>query len=434
VTKQKFRVDTREIPERAILVGIDRGDAAWPLEESLAELERLTSTAGATVVHTMSQRLLAPNPRTFIGQGKAEELVDAVRSFDADVVIFDDELSPSQQSNLEKLVGSPVKVIDRTALILDIFALHATSKEGRLQVKLAQNQYLYPRLRGMWSHLAANRMGGGVGSRFGEGESQLEVDRRLVRKRIGRIRAELKDVASSRETQRKHRNETGVFRVALAGYTNAGKSSIMNRLTGSNVLAYDKLFATLDSTTRQLTLEDGHLVTLTDTVGFIQKLPHSLVEAFKSTLDEIKEADLILLVADVAAEQRDAQIGSVREVLGEIGASDIPTVVVYNKIDLMRGERSLELAHLRELHPSAVFVSAAEGTGTEELLTRLGTEIRKQSCPMDVLIPYSEGRLVELAHKACSITSESYTEQGTHIEMYVPQALAPRFERYSKES
>lgn len=434
MTRQKFRVDTREIPERAILVGIDRGDAAWPLRESLAELERLTNTAGATVVHTMSQRLLSPNPRTFIGQGKAEELVDAVRAFDADVVIFDDELSPSQQSNLEKLVGSPVKVIDRTALILDIFALHATSKEGRLQVKLAQNQYLYPRLRGMWSHLAANRMGGGVGSRFGEGESQLEVDRRLVRKRIGRIRAELKDVASSRETQRKHRNETGVFRVALAGYTNAGKSSIMNRLTGANVLAYDKLFATLDSTTRQLTLEDGHMATLTDTVGFIQKLPHSLVEAFKSTLDEIKEADLILLVADVAAEQRDAQIGSVREVLGEIGASDIPTVVVYNKIDLMQGERSLELAHLRELHPSAVFVSAAEGTGTEELLTRLSSEIRKLSCPMDVLIPYEEGRLVQLAHEACSITSESYTEQGTRLEMYVPKTLAPRFERFSRES
>ena len=255
-----------------------------------------------------------------------------------------------------------------------------------------------------------------------------------MRKRIGRIREELKDVASSRVTQRKHRNETGVFRVALAGYTNAGKSSIMNRLTGSNVLAYDKLFATLDSTTRQLTLEDGHMVTLTDTVGFIQKLPHSLVEAFKSTLDEIKEADLILLVADVAAEQRDAQIGSVREVLGEIGASDIPTVVIYNKIDLMQGERSLELAHLRELHPAAVFVSAAEDLGTDELLARLSVEIRKQSCPMDVLIPYGEGRLVELAHKACSITSESYSEQGTHIEMYVPQTLAPRFERYSNKS
>ena len=208
-------------------------------------------------------------------------------------------------------------------MILDIFALHATTKEGRLQVRLAQNQYLYPRLRGMWSHLASNRMGGGVGSRFGEGESQLEVDRRLVRKRISRIRNELKDVAQSRATQRKSRKDGSIFRIALAGYTNAGKSSLMNRLTGAQVLAYDKLFATLDSTTRRLELDAGPCVTLTDTVGFIQKLPTSLVESFHSTLEEIREADLILLVVDTSSPQRDQQVKAVREVLGQIEAAKI---------------------------------------------------------------------------------------------------------------
>ena len=298
---RQFEVEsTEEQPERAVLVGVDRGDLDWPLEESLAELERLVNTAGAQVVGSISQRMETPNPRTFIGPGKADELAALVQRLDVNLVVFDDELTPSQQSNLEKLLGKPVKVIDRTALILDIFALHATTKEGRLQVRLAQNQYLYPRLRGMWSHLASNRMGGGVGSRFGEGESQLEVDRRLVRKRISRIRNELKDVAQSRATQRKSRKDGSIFRIALAGYTNAGKSSLMNRLTGAQVLAYDKLFATLDSTTRRLELDAGPCVTLTDTVGFIQKLPTSLVESFHSTLEEIREADLILLVVDTS--------------------------------------------------------------------------------------------------------------------------------------
>ena len=228
-----------------------------------------------------------PNPRTFVGSGKAEEVAQLCRAHAADVAIFDDELSPSQQSNLEKIVPRDVKVIDRTALILDIFALHATTKEGRLQVRLAQNQYLLPRLRGMWAHLASNRMGGGVGSRFGEGESQLEVDRRMVRKRITSIKRELKELADNRHLQRKSRYESGMFRVALAGYTNAGKSSLLNALTGADVLSYDQLFATLDSTTRKYELPEGREITLTDTVGFIQKLPTTLVEAFKSTLDEV---------------------------------------------------------------------------------------------------------------------------------------------------
>lgn len=432
--REKFGVVTEEIPERAILVGIDRGDVTWPVEESLDELERLADTAGAKVVCRMSQRLDAPNPRTFIGQGKAEELVAAVRSLNADLVILDDELTPSQQSNLEKLVGKPVKVIDRTALILDIFALHATSKEGRLQVKLAQNQYLYPRLRGMWSHLAAHRMGGGVGSRFGEGESQLEVDRRLVRKRITRIRQELKALASSRNTQRKHRKTSGVFRIALAGYTNAGKSSLMNMLTGENVLAYDKLFATLDSTTRQLSLPSGIKATLTDTVGFIQKLPHTLVEAFHSTLDEVREADLILLVVDTASVQRDAQLRAVKEVLGQIGASDIPMLTVYNKIDLLLedcgGTREAELKHMKELDRDAVFVSARTGAGKDDLLTAIDQYVLKANSKIEVLIPFGEGKLVDKAHEACIVLDESYEETGTRMTLRVPEKLVPFFSAY----
>ncbi|MBQ1449080.1 MAG: GTPase HflX, partial [Coriobacteriales bacterium] len=311
--------DTDEVKEKAILVGIDRGQTDWPVEESLAELENLAVTAGAEVVATVSQRISSPNPRTFIGAGKADEIAALALELDADIVIFDDELTPSQQSNLERVLRS-VKVIDRTALILDIFALHATTREGRLQVRLAQNEYLYPRLRGMWAHLASNRMGGGVGSRFGEGESQLEVDRRIVRKRISSIRRELKDLARTRDIQRKSRTNSLVFRIALAGYTNAGKSSLLNRLTDSAVLAYDKLFATLDATTRKLTFPDGRTVTLTDTVGFIQKLPTNLVEAFRSTLDEISEADLILQVTDASASQRDAQMHAVHEVIELIGA------------------------------------------------------------------------------------------------------------------
>ena len=246
-----------EVPqERALLVGIERGQRDWPLEESLAELERLVDTAGAEVVGSISQRLSSPNARTFIGKGKVVEVATAAKALDANLVVFDEELTPTQQANLEKEIAG-VKIIDRTALILDIFALHATSREGRLQVRLAQSHYLLPRLRGMWSHLAANRMGGGVGSRFGEGESQLEVDRRMVRKRIGTIQAELRKVQDERMTQRKARLESPIRRVALAGYTNAGKSSLLNMLTGADVLSYDKLFATLDSTTRKLVLPEG---------------------------------------------------------------------------------------------------------------------------------------------------------------------------------
>lgn len=414
--------------ERAVLVGIDYKDASESLlESSLAELARLTDTAGAVVVATVSQRLDAPNPRTFVGSGKAEEIADLCRSFAADVVIFDEELTPSQQSNLEKAMPRDVKVIDRTALILDIFALHAATKEGRLQVRLAQNQYLLPRLRGMWAHLASNRMGGGVGSRFGEGESQLEVDRRMVRKRITSIRRELEQVSRMRQTQRSARYASGVFKVAEAGYTNAGKSSLLNRLSGSDVLSYDKLFATLDSTTRKLVLPEGREVTLTDTVGFIQKLPTTLVEAFKSTLDEIRCADLILHVVDASSDERDTQMRAVEDTLEQIDAQGISRILVFNKIDLV--EPSVRAA-LSARYPSAVLVSAETGEGTDSLIEAIGRAASASEKVMEVLVPYSRGDVVSIAHERCTVLAESYGERGTVLTVRVPNDLTALFEGY----
>ena len=415
---------SEERRERAVLVGVDRPGAAWPLASSLAELERLVDTAGADVVAVTSQRLEAPNPKTFIGTGKAEEVADLARAHAADLVVLDDELTPSQQANLEKAVGRDVKVIDRTALILDIFGLHATSKEGRLQVRLAQNEYLLPRLRGMWAHLASNRMGGGVGSRFGEGESQLEVDRRMVRKRITSIKRELAHLSEVRAVQRESRYESGMFKVALAGYTNAGKSSLLNRLTDADVLAYDKLFATLDSTTRRFELPEGREITITDTVGFIQKLPTTLVEAFKSTLDEIAGADLVLHVVDASAEEREAQITAVEEVLGQIGAQDIRRVLVFNKCDLLDAE---ELDALRARHAQAQFVSAATGEGIEALVEHVARVASASDERLDVLVPYKRGDLVSLAHERCRILSETHEEEGTRLVMLAAPSFAEAF-------
>ena len=413
--------------ERAVLVGVERPGLPWPLESSLAELERLADTAGADVVATTTQRLDAPNPRTFVGTGKADEIAELARSHEADLVIFDDELTPSQQANLEKVMDKSVKVIDRTALILDIFALHATSKEGRLQVRLAQNQYLYPRLRGMWAHLASNRMGGGVGSRFGEGESQLEVDRRMVRKRITSIRRELERLSDVRSLQRESRYGSGMFKVALAGYTNAGKSSLINRLTGADVLSYDKLFATLDSTTRKFELPEGREVTVTDTVGFIQKLPTTLVEAFKSTLDEITGADLILHVIDASSPEFEGQIEAVCEVLDQIGAQSIPTIATFNKCDLLDAET---LTGLKRRYPSAQFVSARTGEGIEGLVGAIAQAASAADTKLDVLIPYQRGDLVSLAHERCHIISESHGEAGTRLQLLVAPAFVSTFSSY----
>ena len=415
--------DSEELQERALLVGIDRGDPEWPLSESLAELERLVDTAGARVVTTTYQRLKPPNPRTFVGTGKAEEIAELARANDVQLVVFDDELSPSQQANLERVIKD-AKIIDRTALILDIFSLHALTREGRLQVRLAQNQYLYPRLRGMWAHLASNRMGGGVGSRFGEGESQLEVDRRMVRKRIDKIRAELAKLEQDRNLQRKARNEDGIAKAVLVGYTNAGKSTLLNALTGADVLAQDKLFATLDSTTRQLTLPEGRKITLTDTVGFIQKLPTTLVESFKSTLDEVADADLIINICDASSARMEAQRQAVLDVLEQIGAVSVPTITVMNKADLL-DEETCEAMSRR--YADAVFMSAREGIGIDELLSRISQACAAADKSMSVCIPYDRGELVQLAHDKCTVASISYTERGTELAMRCPAAYVRAF-------
>ena len=416
-----------EVNERALLVGVDKPHSPWPLESSLAELARLAETAGAEVLGTTTQRLDKVNPRTFVGQGKAEEIAGLCTSLAVDVVIFDDELTPSQQANLEKTVPKEVKVIDRTALILDIFALHATSKEGRLQVRLAQNEYLYPRLRGMWAHLASNRMGGGVGSRFGEGESQLEVDRRIVRNRITSIKRQLKDLERNRSLQRKDRYESGMFKVALAGYTNAGKSSLLNALTGAQVLSYDKLFATLDAKSKKLVLPEGREVTVTDTVGLIQKLPTDLVESFNSTLDEIRGADLILHVVDAAQPEYEEQMKTVDRVLEQIGAGDIARVEVFNKIDLLAPD---EAESLRLRKPDALFVSTMTGEGLEGLKDYIAQKAADTGVIMDVVIPYSRGDLVSMAHERCHILDEGHSADGTTMRVQVSAPLQGTFARF----
>lgn len=411
--------------ERAILVGIEQPNDPWPIDSSLEELQRLVDTVGAQTVATTTQRLDTPNPRTFVGSGKAAQIAEMCRAYSADIVIFDDELSPSQQSNLERIMDKSVKVIDRTALILDIFALHATTKEGRLQVRLAQNQYLYPRLRGMWAHLASNRMGGGVGSRFGEGESQLEVDRRMVRKRIASIRRELKKLDSIRSVQRDSRASSGIFKVALAGYTNAGKSSLINTLTDAEVLSMDKLFATLDSTTRKLRLPEGREVTLTDTIGFIRKLPTTLVESFKSTLDEINGADLVLHVVDGSSDEIGYHRDTVEEVLQQIGAESIERILVFNKIDAMEPAIRERVART---HPDAVMVSALTGEGIGELTERIAQAAAARDSLFDVIIPYDRGDLVAFAHRHGRIVSEEHREEGTHLRFYLTAEHGHRFE------
>jgi GTP-binding protein HflX len=416
--------------DRAVLVGADLGRADWPVEESLAELERLADTAGIEVAATTVQRLEKPNPRTFIGSGKAEEVSLTAQRLKANTVIFDDDLTPSQQASLEDLLPDTT-VLDRTALILDIFGQHAKSREGKLQVDLARLEYVLPRLKGMWGHLEAERLGGGRGARFGAGESQLETDRRLTRRRIADLRRELKLVSTERELQRKRRAGSGVFRVALVGYTNAGKSTLLNALTDAGVLTQDKLFATLDSTTRRLELPEGREVTLTDTVGFINKLPHGLVEAFKSTLDEVAEADLLLHVTDAAAPQREAQMRAVREVLDEIGAQTTPGVIVLNKSDLLDADDRAALAHR---HSGSVVVSAATGDGIDALVARIAEEAARGSVTLSLLIPYTRGDLVQLAHERTQILSEVHAETGTELVVRVPSEIASRFDGYLADS
>lgn len=419
--------ETAPVPERAILVGVDHGGSRWSCDDSLAELGRLAETDGAVVVLTMKQRLDAPIPKTFIGKGKVEELVSYVKNLEADVVIFDEELSPSQQSNLERAVREPVKIIDRTALILDIFGEHAKTKEGRLQVQLAQLQYVLPRLRGMWSHLVGEQTRGGIGSRFGQGESQLEVDRRLIRDRISTLRKELSELEKRRGVQSKARWDSGVYRVSLVGYTNAGKSSLLNRLTGAGVYAKDELFATLDPTTRSLVLEEGRKLTLTDTVGFIQKLPTTLVESFKSTLAEARAADLLLLVVDASDKRWRDQMAAVVEILRDIDSDGIKRVLVLNKIDLLtQDQRHI----LKAENPGAVLVSAEDGTGINNLLYRIGKEASEGDETITALIPYSKGLLLKMCHERCQVIRERYVDGGLLATLKASERMRATLEQY----
>lgn len=420
-------IETAPVPERALIVGVDTGKVDWPMSDSLDELERLVATADGVVVGRETQKLDAPSPKTFVGSGKAEEIAAAVRRLDVDVVVFDDELSPSQQSNLERTFGEPVKVIDRTALILDIFGRHAKTREGRLQVQLAQLQYLLPRLRGMWSHLMGEQTRGGIGSRFGQGESQLEVDRRLIRDRISALKRELVKLETRRETQSKARWDSGIWRVALAGYTNAGKSTLLNALTDSGVYAKDELFATLDPTTRSIDLAEGRKITLTDTVGFIQKLPTSLIESFKSTLAEVKAADLVLEVVDASDSNWEKKRDAVNEILDQIGAKDIRRVLVFNKCDLLGPD---DLSSLRAYHSDAVFVSAEEETGLTALLHRIAEEASAGDTTLTALIPYEKGIFMKMVHERCQVIREQYQGGGLLVTARVSARMAATLAPY----
>jgi GTP-binding protein HflX len=367
---------TAPAPDRAILVAADVPGALLPADESLNELAELARTAGAEVVARFTQRLDHPNPATYIGSGKVQEIVEAIREHGANVVIFDDELSPSQQRNLEKALG--VKVIDRTALILDIFATRAQTREGRLQVELAQHQYLLPRLAGQWSHL--ERMEGAIGTR-GPGETQIETDRRLIRNRIAKIRRDLEEVRTQRELYRRRRARNNVPVVALVGYTNAGKSTLMRALSGADVLAEDKLFATLDPVTRRISLPSGEIVLLTDTVGFIQKLPTQLVAASRATLEELEDADLLLHVVDISHPNAYQHVQTVEATLRELGVDRKPQLLALNKVDLLRNEDGRPVADYDEARAiilgagapprNVAIISAAKRWGLDLLRERI---------------------------------------------------------------
>jgi GTPase len=410
------RDDTRP---RAVLVGVDRGSGEWPVEESLAELERLAYTAGIDVVATATQRLDKANPRTFIGAGKAEEVAGLAQSQEALIVIFDDDLTPRQQANIETLVPE-IRILDRTALILEIFAMHAVSREGKLQVELAQLEYLLPRLRGLWGHLERERLGGGRGARFGAGESQLETDRRLARKRIADLKRELKHVAAARETQRKARATSGGYRVALVGYTNAGKSSLLNQLTGAGVLVEDALFATLDPTVRRAETPDGRVYTLSDTVGFVRHLPHQLVEAFRSTLEEVVDADLILHVVDASDRDPEGQLRAVREVLAEIGALEAPELVVVNKTDLADEHT---VTRLLRTEPGSVAVSARTGAGMDALRASIEGALPRPAFEIETVIPYQRGDLVSRVFEQGDVLAYEHVADGTFVHARVGSAL-----------
>ncbi len=409
--------------ERVVLAGLWTSGSAADAENSLRELAALAETAGSEVLDGVLQRRDTPDPGTWLGSGKAEDLRGLVASTGADTVVCDGDLSPSQRRSLEDVVK--VKVIDRTAIILDIFAQHAKSKEGKAQVELAQLEYLLPRLRG-WGESMSRQAGGrvaagaGIGSR-GPGETKIELDRRRIRTRMAKLRREIKEMKTARVTKRDSRKRNAVPSVVIAGYTNAGKSSLLNRLTGAGVLVENALFATLDPTVRRAVTPDGREFTLADTVGFVRHLPHQLVEAFRSTLEECADADLVLHVVDGAHPDPEGQLSAVREVLGEVGAVDVPELVVVNKADAADPE---VVDRLLRREKNAVAVSAWTGAGVDELVARIADSVPRPDVEVDVLVPYSRGDLVNRVHVEGAVLTEEHTGEGTRLHARVRPGLA----------
>ena len=417
---------TADEEERAILAGVERAGGIFPMEESMAELARLADTAGAKIVGSFTQRKEKPDAALFLGRGKVNELAMEVQNLEATLLIVDDELTPSQQHNLERTLG--IKVIDRTALILDIFAQRARSREGKLQVELAQLRYNLPRLSGQG--LALSRLGGGIGTR-GPGETKLEVDRRRIYSKIHDIEEQIKGVARSRSLHRIRRKESQIPLVALVGYTNAGKSTLLNKLTGSEVFAEDKLFATLDPTTRHLVLPEKQEILLTDTVGFIQKLPHTLVTAFRATLEEVQEADLLLHVVDASGSHIEEQIEAVVAVLQELDAADKPVLFVFNKADKLTNPHVREqLLHGRD----GVFISAVTGENLDGLLRRIEGFFQESQVRMTLLVPYSDGSVVTRLHSLNAVLETAYEETGTKLTVRLPLSEKDNFSMYEIRS
>jgi GTP-binding protein HflX len=406
---------------RVFLVGVElKSRTAADVRESLDELEELAETAGAKIIGEGVQKMAVPVAATYIGPGKAEEFANHCKENGVDTVIFDDELSPAQTRNLEKIFGC--KIMDRTALILEIFGQRARTREGKLQIEHAQLKYLLPRLTRFWSHLSRQR--GSTGSIGGEGESQLEADRRKLSERIEKIESELEKVVRQRETQRAGRQRSEWPLASIVGYTNAGKSTLLNRLTGATVLAEDKLFATLDPTTRRLKLPTKQNVLLTDTVGFIKKLPHGLVEAFKATLEEVVQADLLLHVVDVSHPQAQEQIDAVNTVLMEIGAAEKPVLMVFNKVDQLAGGIP---PLLREKYPNSVSISAKTGEGIAPLLAELGTQLRPIREFLDLRVPQEKAAVIARIHAVGQVVESRYSGKNARFKVRIPPHLVEEF-------
>ncbi|GGW74975.1 GTPase HflX [Streptomyces xantholiticus] len=413
--------------ERVVLVGVWTSGTVQDAENSLAELAALAETAGALVLDGVIQRRDKPDPATYIGSGKAQELRDIVLESGADTVVCDGELSPGQLIQLEDVVK--VKVVDRTALILDIFAQHAKSREGKAQVALAQMQYMLPRLRG-WGQSLSRQMGGGGGGGMatrGPGETKIETDRRRIREKMAKMRREIAEMKTGRDIKRQERRRNKVPSVAIAGYTNAGKSSLLNRLTGAGVLVENALFATLDPTVRRAETPSGRGYTLADTVGFVRHLPHHLVEAFRSTMEEVGDSDLILHVVDGAHPAPEEQLAAVREVIRDVGAVDVPEIVVINKAD---AADPLVLQRLLRVERHAIAVSARTGAGIDQLIRLIDSELPRPQIQIEAVVPYTEGRLVSRVHADGEVISEEHTTEGTLLKARVHEELAAALSPY----